>query len=298
MTTAVSPPPPHAAWLAATRPATLTVGAVPVVVGTAIAAAEGGARPAAAGLALGVALAIQIGTNLFNDYADARRGADGDDRLGPPRATQQGWLSPGAVLAASVLAFAAAAGLATPLVAMHGAPLLAVGLACIAAGFAYTGGPWPLAYVGLGDAFVLLFFGGVATVGTAYVQTGRLSPHASLAALPIGLLATAVLVVNNLRDRASDARAGKRTLAVRLGGGFARGEYVACLTLAYLTPAAAWAAGWVGLGWLLPLLTAPLAWARARAVVRQDGAALNPELGATARLQLAFALLLAAGVLA
>ncbi len=299
MTALTAPPPPRPArvWLAAARPATLTVGAVPVAVGTAVAAASGEARPLPASLALGVALALQVGTNLFNDYADFRAGADGADRLGPPRATQQGWLAPRQVLTAAIAAFALALLFGSGLVALHGWPLLVLGLVCIGCGFAYTGGPYPLAYVGLGDLFVLLFFGGVATVGTTYVQTGALSPAAAWAALPVGLLATAVLVVNNLRDRVSDARAGKRTLAARWGARFARGEYAALLAGAYAAPVAAWLSGALPAGALLPLATLPLAAARLRAVRRLDGAELNPELGKTAALQVAYGALLAGGLL-
>lgn len=302
MTVAAAPPAQAvrsgaAAWWAAVRPATLWLGATPVLLGTALAAAADGLHPARAALALGVAASIQVGTNLFNDWADARRGADGPDRIGPARAVAQGWLTPRAVLVAAALAFAVAAALGSVLAWQVGWPLLALGAVCILSGLAYTGGPFPLAYVGLGDPFVLVFFGGVATCGTTWVQTQALTPAAGLAGAAIGLLATAVLVVNNLRDRHTDRRAGKRTLAVRLGARFARLEYATCVGLALALPPTAWALGWGGPGWLLPLLAAPLAVRRVQAVWRRDGQDLNPELGATARLQLAFGLLLAAGVL-
>ncbi|MCA9506755.1 MAG: 1,4-dihydroxy-2-naphthoate octaprenyltransferase, partial [Myxococcales bacterium] len=177
------------------------------------------------------------------------------------------------------------------LIWVGGWPILAVGVAAILAALAYTGGPWPLAYVGLGDPFVLVFFGPVAVAGTTYVQTLRLDPASLVGGTALGLLATAILVVNNLRDREGDARANKRTLAVRFGARAARVEYALCVFGAYALLPLVWACGWGGPGWLLPALSLPLALYQVRCVATLDGRALNPHLGATARLQLVFALL-------
>ncbi len=284
-----SRPSPLRAWLSALRPATLTVGAVPVIVGSAVAFGEGGFDLLPALLCLSGALLLQIGCNLVNDVEDFRRGADTADRLGAPRAAQRGWLTPQALRRGAGLTFALAALVGGALTWHAGWPVLAIGVAGLLAAYAYTAGPWPLGYLGLGDALVLLFFGPVAVVGAAYAQLGQAPAVAWWAAAPIGALATAVLVVNNLRDRVGDARAGKRTLAVRFGATAARGEYLALVLSALLTPLAALAAGVVGALALLPLLTLPLAWRCGRAVWTTDGADLNPWLGATAQLQLAFA---------
>lgn len=284
------------AWLAAVRPATLPAAAGPVAVGTALAAADGRAHAPTALLCLAVALLLQIGTNLHNDAADHARGADTSDRLGPPRAVAQGWLASKTVRSAAFAAFALAALAGLGLVVRGGVPLLVLGLASIASGLAYTGGRVPLAYRGLGDVFVLLFFGVVAVCGSYYAQAGVLGLAALSCSLAVGALATAILVVNNLRDREADARAHKRTLVVRYGASFGRMEYAALVAFAYAVPVALCA--WRGHpGWLLPLVTLPIAVQRLRRVQRRDGAALNPELGATARLGLAFSALLAVGVL-
>ncbi len=290
-------PSPLKAWMLATRPATLPAGAVPVVVATALASADGvfAAGPALAALA--AAILVQIGTNLANDYYDFKKGADNEDRLGPARATQKGWLTPGQVMAGAVVvsALAGAAGLYLTWVA--GWPALAIGVVSIACAFLYTGGPFPLAYHGLGDLFVLVFFGFVAVAGTYYVQALGLTPAVFLAAAPVGLIATAILVVNNLRDRNTDAAANKRTLAVRFGARAARIEYTALIAAAYLAPITAVVTGWGGLGWLLPLLSLPLAVKEIRAIWTLDGGALNPHLGGTAKLEMLFGILLSVGML-
>jgi 1,4-dihydroxy-2-naphthoate octaprenyltransferase len=275
-------------WISAIRPATLTASVGPVLVGSALAHADGRLHlPSAAGALLGAAL-IQIGTNLVNDVADFRRGADGEDRLGPPRAVQQGWLTERAVTRAAFAAFAGALVVGAALVARGGWPVVLIGTASVSAGIAYTAGPWPLGYHGLGDVFVLAFFGVVAVCGTYFVQALTVTPTVVAASVAIGSLATAILVVNNLRDRETDARVGKRTLAVRFGARFARAEYAALLGSAYVISAS--------FGWLAPLLTLPWAAAEVRAIRSADGAALNPHLGRTAGLGLAFCALLAAGV--
>jgi len=282
-------------WLAA-RPRTLPVSVAPVLVGTALAHAHGGARAGPALAALFGAALIQIGTNYANDCCDAERGADAADRIGPPRAVQMGWLTTDQMRRGAALAFGGATLLGLYLIAVAGWPVVAIGAASIAAGVAYTGGPWPLAYHGLGDLAVFLFFGIVAVCGSCYVQRLALPEAALVASLAVGALATAVLVVNNLRDIDSDRRTGKRTLAVRMGRTATRLEYAGLLALAYAVPVALWrgeaASPWV----LLPLLSLPLA-ARPLAAVlqRRDGPGLNAALEGTARVALVFALLLATG---
>ncbi len=286
------------AWLLAARPATLTAAMVPVAVGTACAAAAGGLRWAPALAALAGAMLIQIGTNFANDVFDHEKGADTADRIGPVRAAQAGLLTPRALFAGMALVFAAAMAIGIYLVSVGGWPIVAIGLASIAAGIAYTGGPFPLGYHGLGDLFVLGFFGFVAVCGTAYVQVGAVPALAWWAAVPVGALATGILVVNNLRDRDTDVRVGKRTLAVRLGAGAARAEYAGLMIVAYAVPPALVALGMAGPWALAPLVTAPVAIALTRGVARTDGVALNPYLGRTARLLLGFGMLLSAGLAA
>jgi len=282
-------------WLQAARPRTLTTSVAPVAVGTACAYADGGVAWGAAIAALLGAFAIQIGTNFANDAFDADRGADGPDRLGPPRAVAQGWITSRAMKLAMAIAFACATACGIYLVSVAGWPVVAIGLASIASGIAYTGGPFPLAYHGLGDVFVLAFFGVIATAGTTLVQRGHIDSLAIVSGTAIGALATAVLVVNNVRDRAGDARAGKRTLAVRLGRRGALIEYVLLVAAAYaIAGALAIARGpWL----LLPLLTLPLGISRIRALLRAiDGPSHNRCLAATAQLVLAFGVSLAAGI--
>lgn len=290
-------PPGWRAWLLATRPATLPAAVLPVVVGTALAARAGAARWSVTLTTLVATLLIQIGTNLFNDYADFVKGADTHERLGPKRATQQGWLAPHTVLRASLATFTGALAAGAWLVHLAGWPVVVIGLASIACGLLYTGSRYALAYTGLGDLFVFVFFGLVAVVGTYYVHTGSIAAIAWWAAVPVGLLITAILVVNNLRDRHTDARAHKRTLAVRFGGAFARAQYALLVVSAYLCVVLAVTSGEAPRGWLLALASAPWAFLSIRAVRRLDGVALNPWLGATARLGLVFGILLAAGSL-
>ncbi|MGM0578868.1 MAG: 1,4-dihydroxy-2-naphthoate polyprenyltransferase [Myxococcota bacterium] len=290
-------PGPVAVWLHTIRPKTLPAGAVPVFVGTALAAADGALRPLPALAALAGALLLQIGCNLANDASDFLNGADGEDRLGPARAAQKGWLGVRQVVAGAGVTLGLALLVGIYLAGVGGWPIVAIGVAGLASAVAYTAGPVPLGYVGLGDPLVLAFFGPAAVGGTYLVQAGHVPAHVWLASLPVGLLATAILVVNNLRDRHTDARAGKRTLAVRLGARGARIEYALLLLVSFAVPPAVVAAGLGGPGWLLPLLAIPVAWRRWRTVATTDGAALNPELGGTARLELIFGLLLGAGVL-
>jgi len=285
------------AWTAAVRPRTLAAAVAPVAVGTAVAARTGQARPGVAIAALAGALLLQIGTNLVNDWGDFRRGADGPDRLGPQRAVQSGWLAPGEVLAGAALAFAIATAIGIWLVVRGGWPIAGIGLGSLVAAVAYTAGPFPLAYHGLGEAFVFLFFGPLAVCGTELVQAGHVSALALCASLPVGSLAAAILLVNNVRDVDGDRRAGKRTLVVRFGRRAGRALYASAVSGAFLGVAAL-ATLLSAPGALLSWLALPLAAAPLRVVLRQmDGPALNGALAATARLHLVFGLLLAAGLL-
>lgn len=283
-------------WVMAARPKTLTAALVPVLVGTALAHGLGVGRWLPALMALVGAMFIQVGTNLTNDYYDFKKGADTEERLGPVRVTQSGLISPGMVLASAVGCFGLAVVTGIYLVVVGGWPIVAIGLASVAAGYAYTGGPFPLAYHGLGDVFVFVFFGLVAVTGTYYVQALEVGAAAWWAAIPVGALGTALLVVNNLRDASTDVKAGKRTLVVRLGTGAGKAEYVLLLVASYATPLAMWGLGLASPWVLLALLSAPLAVPPLRLVLGEQGAALNPALGGTARLQLVFGLLFSLGL--
>jgi 1,4-dihydroxy-2-naphthoate octaprenyltransferase len=272
-------------WLLACRPATLVAAFVPVAVGAACAVADAHFRAGPALAALLGAVFIQIGTNLANDVYDFERGADTAERLGPTRAVQAGLLTRGQVRAGMVIAFGLATLAGAYLTAVCGPWVVAVGLVSIACGVAYTGGPFPLGYHGLGDVFVFAFFGVVAVCGTTRAETGQVSALALWASLPVGALATAILVVNNLRDRETDAKAGKRTLAVRWGATAAVAEYALLLALAYAVPVGV-AVSRHSPSALLPLLTLPLAVPLLRAVARERGRDLNRRLGGTARLLL------------
>ena len=285
-------------WLAAARPRTLPAAVAPVLVGTSLGAVDGHLRPLAFVAALVGALLIQVGTNLSNDYSDARRGADADDRLGPVRVTAGGLVPPRQVLVATYASFGAAVLVGLYLVAVAGWELLLVGAASILAGVLYTGGPRPYGYEGLGELFVFLFFGIVAVTGSYFVQDGRLPWEAFALAVPVGLLASSILLVNNVRDLETDRRAGKRTLAVRLGRERARRLYAGMVLAAYLTVPVAWLAGSLSAWVLLALVTLPLAAPLIETVAtRADGPSLNRALARTGVLQLLFCALLSAGVL-
>src|SRR3954471_9581045 len=282
----------------AARVRTLPAAVAPVLVGTSLAGTEGVFRVGVFIAALLGAVFIQVGTNLSNDYSDARRGADTEDRLGPVRVPAGGLVPPRQVLRATYVTFGLAVLCGVYLVAVAGWVLLLIGAASILAGVLYTGGPRPYGYEGLGEVFVFLFFGIVAVAGSYYVQTERLEWEAFVLAVPVGLLAAAILVVNNVRDLETDRRAGKRTLAVRLGRGRTRGLYAAMVYLAFLTAPLPWVAGSLSPWLLLPWLTLPLAASVVR-LVRQhtDGPTLNEALARTGLLQLLFCVLLAAGLL-
>lgn len=292
---AVNPPPFLKIWLSATRPRTLPAALAPVLVGTALAAHVGRADFCAATLCLLFAGLIQIGTNFANDYFDYIKGADTETRVGPLRAVAAGWVRPEVMRRAMIGIFATAfvAGLA--LIAWGGPWLILIGVASIVCGVAYTGGPWPLGYNGLGDLFVFLFFGLVAVGATYFVQAGALTPDVWLAAVPVGLLAANILVVNNYRDRTTDAVAGKRTLVVRFGLRFARVQFNTSLLVAGGIPLVFWARGF-SVWCLLPLVLAPVAWRHSRRLLNSHAPAeLIVLLGDTGKLLAAYAGLAALG---
>ena len=285
-------------WLLAARPATLAAAIAPVLVGTG--AALHGGQEIHEHIFLPIlltALLIQIGTNFANDVFDFRRGADTPDRLGPLRVTQGGLVSPRQVLFATYLTFGLAALIGVYLILTAGGwPILLIGLVCILAGVLYTGGPWPYGYHGLGDVVCFLTFGVLAVLGTAYLQTRTITPLDVWAALPVGCLVTAILIVNNLRDIDTDRHSGKMTLAVRLGRSGTRLEYSLCLTVAYLVVIGLGLAGMIGAWWWLPLLSLPLGLWLARYVNRTEGRPLNQALKRTGQLHLLFAVLFAAAL--
>jgi 1,4-dihydroxy-2-naphthoate octaprenyltransferase len=281
----------------AARPKTLPAAVAPVLVGTALAFHDNafGLLPALAAL-LG-ALLLQIGSNFANDYFDFFKGADTADRLGPVRVTASGLITPGQLRWGMVVVFGLAVLDGLYLVQVGGWPILAVGVASILAAILYTGGPFPFGYYGLGDLFVFIFFGLVAVCGTYYVQALTLTWPVVVAAIPPGLLITAILVVNNLRDIETDAKAGKRTLAVMLGRAGTRREYGLLLILAYLLPLFLWVGHDYSPAVLLCWVTLPLAYKSLREENRKlDGPSLNAALAGTARLSLIFSLLLAVGL--
>ncbi|MHC3437251.1 1,4-dihydroxy-2-naphthoate polyprenyltransferase [Natrialbaceae archaeon A-gly3] len=300
------------AWAMAARPQTLPAAAAPVIVGTGLAVYEGVFAALPALFAFVGAALIQIGTNFANDYYDAIKGADTDEREGFTRVTQSGLIEPEQVKLATIVTFALAILSGTYLVYVGGLPILAIGLVSVFCGWAYTGGPYPLGYHGLGDLFVFVFFGIVAVMGTFYVQAVAVAPvgplpttvppgtitfEAFVASLPIAGISTAIIVVNNIRDRETDVEAGKNTLAVRFGYTFSRIEYVAMLGLAYLTPLWVWFARDFGPAVFLPMLSLPYAALVARTVcTRTDGRALNPALEQTGKLLALYAILFTMGL--
>jgi len=284
-------------WLIAVRVPTLTASVAPVLVGSALAVRDDVFAPAAALAALAGAVAIQIGANLANDVSDFRKGADTEARIGPPRVTQLGLLAEGQVVAGVWIAFAVAATIGVYLTAVAGWPVIAMGLASIAAALAYTGGPWPFGYRGLGEPFTFAFFGVLAVGGTYFVQAGEWTAAVLAASLAVGCTVTAILVVNNVRDIETDRATGKRTLAVLVGRRATRALFLALVGGAYALAVALWLAGpftpWV----LLVAASLSLALRPALAVLREtSGPPLNAALRGTARLHLAFSALLALGI--
>ena len=283
----------------AARPRTLPAAVAPVLVGTSLAIRYGTFHPLAFIAALLGAMAIQIGTNLSNDYSDARRGADTDERIGPVRVTAGGLVPPRQVLISTYLTFGAAVLCGVYLIAIAGWALLAVGAASILAGVLYTGGPRPYGYEGLGEVFVFLFFGIVAVSGSYFVQRRALPWEAFVLAVPVGLLIAGILIVNNVRDIDTDRRAGKRTLAVRLGRERTRVLFAAIVAGAFLTSWVPWFAGALSPWLFLTAAAAPLALGIVTTVrMHADGPSLNSALARSAKLALLFCLLLCAGILA
>jgi len=285
-------------WVLAARPATLWAGIAPVIVGSAIAVNDGVFRWDILGAAMVVAVAVQVGVNFANDLADARRGADTADRIGPTRAVSAGLITPRA-MTTGVLAAFGVAGLGGAYLTVEAGPVVPIiGVASIVAALTYTGGPFPYGYHGLGEAFVFVFFGLVATVGTRFVFDESAPGSAWLGGVVMGLLASAILVANNIRDIETDAIAGKRTLAVIIGRGHTRGVYTSLVISAFATAVAGVIARVFPPGVLLMLVAVPLAIAPIRTVrTRTDGPSLISALKGTARLQVAAALLIGLGLI-
>lgn len=282
-------------WLSAARPRTLPAAIAPVAVGSAIAWRDHAFDGGAALLCLGFALLVQIGTNFANDYYDFIRGADTAARVGPTRAVAAGLVTPTAMRRAMWGVFATAFVCGFGLLGWGGPWLLAIGIASILCGLAYTGGPWPLGYHGLGDLFVFIFFGLVAVGTTYFVQTGHVTRDALIAAVPIGLLAANILVVNNYRDAETDALAGKRTLVVRFGRRAARAQHALSLVIAVVGPVFFFMRDdnfWR----LLPVLVAPVAWSHVRRLRDEETPVQRIALlGASGKLLAFYALLMSAG---
>jgi 1,4-dihydroxy-2-naphthoate polyprenyltransferase len=290
---------PGRVWWSAVRPATLAASVAPVLAGTAVALHEGGIRPAAGFGALVVALAMQIGVNFANDYSDFVRGADTPRRVGPVRAAASGVVAPEQVRWVALVAFgvAGAAGIALSIATDW--RLLIVGAACLLAGWLYTGGPRPYGYLGLGELFVFVFFGLVATCGTVYVEALLVTPLAVLAGIGMGCLATAILVLNNLRDIETDAAAGKRTLATRIGRDRTLILLVLLIVTAFIVPVAMSIVGFASATVLLVLFAIPIAAVPVRtAFVSRSGPALVAALKRMAAAEIAYAMLLGVGLLA
>jgi 1,4-dihydroxy-2-naphthoate octaprenyltransferase len=289
-------PSPLATWMLAARPKTLSAASVPVLVGSACAFSQGSFRAAPALAALTGALLLQVGANFANDVYDYEKGADTAERLGPTRAVQAGLLTPAAMKRGMLAVFLAALLVGCYLTAVAGPAILAIGILSIVSAIAYTGGPYPLGYNGLGDVFVFVFFGVVAVCGTVFVQSGTVTPLSVWCSVPVGALATAILVVNNLRDLEQDARVGKRTLAVRWGRRAVIFEYALLLAVSYAVPLFLATSSARGRFVLLPLLTLPLAQKLLRAVSQESGRQLNLRLAGTAKLLLVFGISFSLGI--
>jgi 1,4-dihydroxy-2-naphthoate octaprenyltransferase len=285
------------AWGLAIRPRTLPAAAAGVVMGSALAWADGWFRLDAFLACLGAALLLQIGSNLANDVFDFERGTDTPERLGPTRVTQAGLLTPRQVKVGMGVVFGLATVLGLYLAWLGGWPIIVIGAASILAAIAYTGGPFPLGYHGLGDLFVFLFFGLASVTGTYYVQAGSVSAAAWWMTLPPGLIITAILVVNNLRDIDNDRKGGKHTLAVRIGERATKIEYVLCMALAYLVLPVAALLGIIPWLSLLAWLSLPLAYRSTQVVLTQKGRPLNAALAGTGQTALVFSLLFWVGLL-
>ncbi len=284
-------------WVLASRPKTLPAAIAPVLAGTAVAIREDGFHWQTAGLALLTALLLQIAANFANDALDFKRGADTRDRSGPTRVTASGLISADDVLRATAIALALATLTGIYLVIRGGWPLAVLGIAALVCAVAYTGGPFPLGYLGLGEVFVFLFFGPVAVAGTAYLQTLDVTWLAIATSVPLGALATGILVVNNLRDLRTDALANKRTIAVRIGDRSTRLEYGLMLLIALVAPPLFWFADWLNWWWVLTLAWWPVANRLWMQITTRTGPALNQTLAATGRALLLYSIALSVALI-
>ena len=283
-------------WLIAIRIKTLPAAISPVILGTALAFHDGDSNSFILFMTLLAAVLIQIGANFANDVYDFEKGSDRADRLGPQRATQSGLISPADMKKAMWKIFALAIGVGFYLAYVGGWPIVIIGLASIAAGIAYTGGPYPLGYHGFGDIFVFLFFGLIAVPGTYYLQTGSVTEFSLWLGAVMGMLSTAILVVNNLRDRDADIISGKKTLAVRFGETFSKIQFILLVMLPFLLPFHLWRQ-WNKMSFLLTLFTLPIAVHLIIQLFNNTGADLNKVLAGTARFLFIFTLLLSAGLI-
>jgi 1,4-dihydroxy-2-naphthoate polyprenyltransferase len=284
------------AWLLAARPKTLPAAVVPVLVGGACAYRVGGFDPTTTMLCLLCALLLQITSNFANDVFDFEQGADTNERVGPARAVASGWISAVHMRRAMWMSVTLACAVGMCLIIKGGLIFVLLGLLSVVCAIAYTGGPYPLGYHGLGDVCVFAFFGLVAVCGTTYLNAGFLMPTAWFGGVAIGCLSTAILVVNNIRDVETDSRSGKRTLAVRWGRNAGVIEYALLLGVAYAVPIALWLSRSVGPLILLPLVTSPFALKRVIEVYSARNQALNRTLVNTAKLLLSFGVLMTVGL--
>ena len=282
-------------WFMAIRPKTLAAAIAPVMLGTGMAGGDGLFYIPSAALCLAAALFIQIGTNLANDYFDYKKGADPSERVGPTRVTQAGLVSPTAMVIAIILTFGLAIAAAVPLIFRGGQPLLIIAVLSILSGIFYTAGPRPLGYLGLGELFVLIFFGPVAVAGTYYVQSHEINSAIILAGFGPGLLSAAILAVNNLRDIETDRKSNKMTLAARFGPGFARAEYLTFVVLAFLLPIAIFLMIQDHEGILFATIVMLLALPIIHRVYTSDGPKLNSALGATGFVLLIYSFIFSLG---
>lgn len=290
------PPSAISTWILAARPKTLWAAVAPVLIGTAMAYERGAVAWIAAFAALFGAIMIQVGANFANDYFDCKKGADAHNRLGPLRVTQAGLVKPGTMKAATVIAFSLASAAGIYLVCRAGWPIAVIGVLSVAFGVLYTAGPYPLGYIGLGDIFVLIFFGPVAVGGTYYVQTLNIDAVVLLAGVAPGLFSTAILTVNNLRDMDGDKVTGKKTLAVRFGVNFARMEYLLCILIASSMPVLLYIRTRQHIYSLLTLAVPLVALPAVRRVfTSREGPALNNILAATGKLLLFYSLIFSIG---
>lgn len=284
-------------WLLASRPKTLPAAVMPVFVGTAIAIQDGAFFAPAAIVALICSILIQVGTNFINDLYDFLKGSDKKERLGPTRVLASGFITPNEMKIGIAVVFGSAFLLGLYLVYLSDWLIFIIGILSLIAGYAYTAGPYPLAYNGLGDIFVFIFFGFVGTIGTYYIQTLEITTFVFWASIPVGALITNILVVNNYRDIEEDKVAGKRTLAVMYGGRFSRVQYLVFMIVSYAILLVVYFTFKQSLYVFLPLLTLPIAIKLIKMIFNITGKELNETLALTAKLSALYGLLFAVGIL-